>query len=109
MRALGGRQGSCRINFSGQLTNKPGLRAHTQGFERSERVDDRSPIPVQLSALHVARIPAFVGARHAVLVRSSTKVFGAVDAAQTSLIVTSTLPRIALEYVQICSAASNTS
>jgi hypothetical protein len=56
----------------------------------------RSLIPVQLSALNVARI-------------SSTKVFGAAAAAQTSLIVTSTLPRIALEYVQICSAASTSS
>jgi len=35
--------------------------------------------------------------------------FGAAAAAQTSLIVTSTLPRIALEYVQIFSAASTTS
>jgi hypothetical protein len=56
----------------------------------------RSLIPVQLSALNVAGI-------------SSTKVFGSAAAAQTSLIVTSTLPRIALEYVQICSAASTTS
>jgi hypothetical protein len=37
------------------------------------------------------------------------KVLGAAAAAQTSLIVTSTFPRIALEYVQIFSAASTTS
>jgi hypothetical protein len=33
---------------------------------------------------------------------------GAPDSAQSSLIVTSTLPRMAFEYVQICSAASTT-
>ena len=61
-----------------------------------DRLARRSSIPVSLSAWNIARI-------------SPTHVFDAPAAAQTSLIVTSTFPRIALEYVQICSAASTTS
>ena len=62
---------------------------------RAHRVPIAAHTAFLLSALNVAQI-------------SSTKVIGANAAAQTSLIATSTLPRIALEYVQICSAASTT-